>query len=74
MGLVDNLRQSGTIAEINDLLEQGKTRYSDASPKTKRRWQYVASRRLKELQLQAEQKAASEKKAEKQTKGKKARA
>jgi len=63
MGLVDKLKMASTATVVENLLADG-TRFSDASEKTKRRWRYVATRRLKEIQMAQEEKSASDKKAE----------
>jgi len=63
MGLNDKLKAAATPVAIDKLLLES-VELKDASPKTKRRWKYVAARRLKELQQIQEAKAASDKKAE----------
>ena len=64
MGLVDQIKMAGSVGVVEKLLEQG-TKFVMASPKTQRRWKYVAVKRLKDLQLQTEKQSAKEKKAEK---------
>ena len=63
MGLVDQIKMAASVGVVEKLLEQG-TKFTMASPKTQRRWKYVAVKRLKDLQLQAEKQTAQEKKAE----------
>ena len=58
MGLVDKIRLATTVAVVENLLAEG-NKYPDASPKTRRRWRSVATRRLKELQPRPEKKTES---------------
>lgn len=74
MGLVDKLKMAATVSVVENLLQEGTTKMLDASPKTKRRWRYVATARLKEIQAQSEKKAAVEKKVEKPDKPRKQKA
>lgn len=62
MGLNDKLKAAATEQVVESLLAEGKG-YTLASPKTQRRWQYVANRRVKELRPQPK----SAPKAEKET-------
>ena len=64
MGLVDQIKMAGSVGVVEKLLKQG-NKFDMASPKTKRRWKYIAVKRLKDLQLQAEKQTDQEKKAEK---------
>ena len=73
MGLVDKLRTAATAMVVENLLQEGTTKMPDASPKTKRRWRYVATKRLKEIQAQSEKQTVVEKKAEKPEKTRKQR-
>ena len=57
MGLVDQIKAAASGDEITSFLEAG-NQFSMASDKTKRRWRYVAQRRLQEIQLRKEKKAA----------------
>lgn len=57
MGLNDKLTQAPSAKIIEDLLAEG-AKYPDASPKTRRRWKSVATRRLKVLTGEVEQRAA----------------
>ena len=59
MGLVDLIRKAASEEEIVGLVEAGKKNYKLVSPKTKRRWGYVAQRRLREFQLAKEKKATT---------------
>lgn len=63
MGLVEKIKLAASVNVIETLLEEGKT-YTAASPKTQRRWKYVAERRIKEIVLQREQKSSVEEKLE----------
>jgi len=57
MGLVDLIRKAASEEEIVGLVEAGNKNYKLVSPKTKRRWGYVAQRRLNEFRLVKEKKA-----------------
>ena len=64
MGLVNKLQTATSSKQVESLLTEG-NQYAYASPKTKRRWKYVAVRKLKELQLLQEKQSAVAKKTEK---------
>ena len=64
MGLNDKLKLAATPTVVENLLAEGR-KYADASPKTQRRWKYVAIRRLKDIQASTEAKAVAAHKAEK---------
>jgi hypothetical protein len=48
-GLIDIISQSMSETEIKNTIAKGKAEYKYASPKTIRRWGYVAKRRMREL-------------------------
>jgi hypothetical protein len=67
MGLNDKLKLAATSTVVEKLMAEGH-KYDLASPKTRRRWKYVAIRRLKELQVVTEKQSAVEKKTTKAAK------
>lgn len=62
---------AATATVVENILAEG-NKFTLASPKTKRRWRYVATRRLKEIQAATEAKVVSERKTEKPPHKKKA--
>lgn len=60
MGLVDRIRSAKNYSEIEAILTEGQ-KYTMASPKTTRRWNAVAKRRLAELQKPAPAPKSAEK-------------
>ncbi len=48
-GLMDLIREAMTEEEVRKLVENGKTNYLYASPKTIRKWGRLAELRIKEL-------------------------
>jgi hypothetical protein len=48
-GLSTLIENAMTIQEVKNLLEKGKLDYKDAQPKTIRRWERAANRRIAEL-------------------------
>lgn len=52
-GLVHFISNSLTVQEVTNHLNRGKSEYKDASPKTIKRWEKAAEKRIAELQAQA---------------------
>ena len=48
-GLIDLISQAMSETEIKELVSKGKLEYKNANPKTIRRWNSVAKRRILEL-------------------------
>jgi len=62
-GLMDLIAEAMSEEEIKNLVARGKTEYKNASPKTIRRWDRVAKRRI--LELNTTESSLQEKKTEK---------
>lgn len=60
MGLNDKIASASSLEEIQGLLMEGR-KYTFASPKTQRRWKYIAARRLKFIQAETEKSSVAEK-------------
>lgn len=71
MGLNDKLKLAATDLVVEKLLLES-IGFKEASPKTKRRWRYVATRRLKDIRAAHEKQTVSERKTEKSAKNQRA--
>lgn len=49
LGLIDLIAEATSESEVKALVNKGKSEYTSASPKTVRRWERVAVRRVSEL-------------------------
>jgi len=48
-GLMDLIMEATSEKEVRNLVIKGKTEYTNASPKTIRRWDKIAARRIEQL-------------------------
>jgi hypothetical protein len=48
-GLVELIQDADTEADVKALVSKGKSEYTNAHPKTVRRWNHWAEKRIKEL-------------------------
>lgn len=52
MSIKDQLKSATTIEQIDEVLNEGQTKYTEASDRTKRKWLRVATQRRFTLQNQ----------------------